>query len=303
MGLSNVDRESDTLADLVFKHFPEWKDKVYNLKSKLESLMIPVPNELKEFNVALTGCLENRQVQKTLERFKKNLDVIEKGVARVKELEESLNEETEKELRQLKGILEVHVNQLQQVDEGSAIKEAAETLESHLSGHSPWRGYADIKPMAEHITQHYQQIRAKYKERQKDELNTQIDQIKLRPDFSDLDLEKQQEVLQKIRNAFIDVDEQAVQPALLLIKQTPDRIKEASALAHRLLDDLINEPPEVEGDDEPEPTPPKPRVHIVSLGLRNKVISDKDELERMLSNLKQKCLKELDQGIKVRFEE
>lgn len=300
LGLSNVGNESDTLADLVFKHFPEWKDKVTDLKSKLESLDIPVPNEMKEFNMALTGCLENRQIQKTLERFKKNRDVIEKGVSRVKELEESLNEDTEKELRQLKGILEVQVKQLQQVDEGLEIIEAVDSLTSQMQSHSPWRGYADVKPMAEQISLHYQQIRAKYKERQKDELNTQLDQIKLRPDFADLDLGKQQEVLQKIRNAFIDVDELAVQPPLLLIKQTPDRIRDASAEAHQLLDDLINEPLD---DDDSEPNTPKPRVHIIKLGLRNKVISDKSELEQVLSNLKEKCLKELDQGIKVRFEE
>jgi hypothetical protein len=301
LGLSNVESESDMLADLVFKHFPEWKDKVSDLKSKLESLAIAVPNEMKEFNTALTGCLENRQVQKTLERFKKNLDIIEKGVARIKELEESLNKDTEKELRQLKGILEVHVKQLQQVDEDAAIKEAVDSLESQMQSHSPWRGYADVKPMAEQITLHYQQIRVKYKDRQKDELNTQLDQIKLRPDFADLDLDKHQEVLQQIRTAFIDVDEQAVQPPLLLIKQTPDRIRDASAEAHRLLDDLINEPPEDDGD--PESGTPKPRVHIINLGLRNKVISNHDELEQVISNLKEKCLKELDRGINVRFEE
>jgi hypothetical protein len=302
-GLSNVESESDTLADLVFKHFPEWKDKAFNLKSKLESLTIPVPNELKEFNTALTGCLENRQVQKTLERFKKNLDVIEKGVARVKELEESLNEDTEAELRQLKSILKVQVEQLKHVEEDSEISESVNSLESQMQSHSPWRGYADVKPMAENISLYYQQIRVKYKERQTNELNTQIVDIKTRPDFADLELDKQQEVLQKIRQAFIDIDEHAVQPALLRIKQTPDRIKDASAEAHQLLDDLINEPPEVEEDDEPIPTPPRPRVHIVKLGLRNKVISDKNELEQVLSNLREKCLKELDEGINVRFEE
>ncbi|BFL81970.1 hypothetical protein LFREDSHE_04200 [Shewanella baltica] len=304
LGLSNVESESDSLADLVFKHFPEWKDKVFSLKSKLESLNIIIPNELKEFNTSLTSCLENRQVQKTLERFKQNLAVIEKGVARVKELEESLNENTEKELRQLKSILEVQVKQLEQVDESSEIIGPVNALESQMQSHSPWRGYADVKPMAEQITLHYQQIRAKYKERQNEELTTQLDQIKLRTDFVDLDWDKQQEVLQKIRNAFIDVDELAIQPALLLIKQTPDRIKDASAQAHRLLDDLINEPPEDPSDPEdPEPISPRPRVHVVNLGLRNKVISDKNELEQVLSNLKAKCLKELDQGINVRFEE
>jgi hypothetical protein len=193
---------------------------------------------------------------------------------------------------------------LQEVDEASDVIESVNTLDCQMHSASPWRGYADVKPMAEKITLHYQQVRSKYKEHQNDELSTQLDQIRLRPDFVDLDLDKQQEVLQKIRKAFIDVDEQAVQPPLLRIKQTPDRIRDASAEAHQLLDELINEPPEEPTDpDDPEPTPPRPRVHIVRLGLRNKVISDKNELERVLSNLKDKCLKELDQGINVRFEE
>jgi len=222
-------------------------------------------------------------------------------VARVKELEESLNEDTENELRYLKNVLQVQAEQLQQVDEYSEIQEAQIALDSHMQSHTPWRGYADVKPMAEQIISHYLQIRDKYINLQKEELNHQLEQIKLRTDFADIDLDKQQDVLQRIRDAFIDVDEAAVQPPLLLIKQTPDRIREASAQAHQLLDDLINEP--ADDNENPEQSTPKPRVHIVKLGLRNKVISDQIELEQVLSNLKQKCLKELEAGIKVRFEE
>lgn len=301
LGLSHVAGESDILADLVFKHFPEWKDKISELNSKLGSLNISVPEEMNEFNKALTSCLENRQVQKTLERFKRNLDVIQKGVARVKELEESFNEDTEKELRQLKNILEVQVKQLEQVTEESTIQNSISSLASHMQSSAPWRGYADVKPMAEQIVAHYKQIRRGYKVQQQDELDDQLSQIKLRPDFGDLEEDKQQEVLQRIRKVFVDVDEEAVQPQLLLIKQTPDRIREATSEAHSFMDQLVNEAG-TNGDD-PEPDTPKPRVHIIRLNLRNKIISDKNELERVFDSLKEQCLKELDAGIKVRFEE
>lgn len=299
--LSHVESESDTLADLVFKHFPEWKDKVSELSSKLGSLNVSVPEELKEFNKSLTACLENRQVQKTLERFKRNLEIIQKGVARVKELEESFNEDTEKELRRLKNIIEVQVKQLEQVGEESTVQQAISSLESHMQGNAPWRGYADVKPMAEQVVIQYRQIRQGYKEQQQVELDTQLSQIKLRPDFCDLEADKQQEVLQRIRKVFVDVDIEAVQPQLLLIKQTPDRIREATSEAHRFMDQLVNEAG-ANGEDS-QLDQPKPRVHTIRLNLRNKIISDKNELDQVFNSLKEQCLKELNAGIKVRFEE
>jgi hypothetical protein len=297
LGLSHVESESVILADLVFKHFPEWKDKVSDLSSKLGSLNISVPEEMKELNKALTSCLENRQVQKTLERFKRNLDILKKGVARVKELEEILNVDAEKELRQLKNILDTQVKQLEQVTKTSTVLDAISALSSHMQSNAPWRGYADVKPMAETIVTHYKQIRIEYKNQQQEELDKQVSQIKLRPDFGDLEADNQQAVLQCIRKVFIDVDEDAVQPPLLQIQQAPDRICVAASEAHQLMDQLLNEPSGNGGDA------PLPKVHTISLGLRNKIISNENELDQVLNRLKEKCLKELNAGIKVRFEE
>jgi hypothetical protein len=303
MGLSNVEGVSDMLADLVFKHFPEWKDKVSELNSKLGSLSIQVPEELKEFNKALTACLENRQVQKTLERVKTNLAIIEQGVARVKEMEESLNDDTEKELRQLKNILDVHVQQLEAVSEESAVSDSVSSLKNHMQGSAPWRGYADVKPMAEKIITNYKQIRNDYKDQQQAELENQLSQIKLRSDFADLEPDKQQEVVQRVRKVFVDVDEEAVQPQLLLIKQTPDRIREATSEAHRFIDQLVNESASNGEDPGPDMPKPKPKVHTIHLNLRNKIINDVNELEQLLAKLKEQCLKEINAGAKVRFEE
>lgn len=46
-----------------------------------------------------------------------------------------------------------------------------------------------------------------------------------------------------------------------------------------------------------------PKIHTIRLGLRNRIISDPNELEQVLARLKKKCLKELNAGIKIRFEE
>jgi len=289
LGLSHVENESDFLADLVFKHFPEWKDKVSEIINKLGSLNIFISEELKNFNKSLTTCLENRQVRKTLERLKLNLEILKKGVAIVKELEESLNQDTEKELRQLKNVLEIQVKQLKEVREESKITEFITSIDSHMQGNTPWRGYSDVKASAEQIINHYKQIRIAYNEKQKNELDNQLEQIKLRSDYGILEKSgKHHEVLQIIRKVFIDVDEDAAQPQLLLIKQASDRIQEAASRAHMFMDQILNES--------------KPLVHTISLGLRNKVISDITELDNVLSSLRKKCLKELNAGIKVRFE-
>ncbi len=295
LGLSHVESESDMLADLVFKHFPEWKDKVSDLVTKLGSLDITVPPEMTAFNQALTQCLANRQVQKTLERLKRNLDIIEKGVARAKELEQSLNEDTEKELRRLKNISAVQGKQLEQVEEISTVEKAISSLEDHMQGTTPWRGYADVKPMAEEIVTHCKETRKKYKHQQQEALEDQLNQIKLRSDFGKLEIDRQQEVLQRVRTVFLDVDDDAVQPTLLQIRQAPDRIRDAASAAHKLMDQLLNE---IEDKDDEPPS----RIHTIRPGLQNKIITTRDELEQLLSHLRDKCLKELEQGITVRFE-
>ncbi len=112
LGTPHIDSESDVLADLVFKHFTKWKDRISNMANKFSSLGLHLPEELNEFNQALTECLGNRQVQETLKRVKRNLDIIIQGMSRLLELEESLNEDTERELRVLGNLLNNQVKQL-----------------------------------------------------------------------------------------------------------------------------------------------------------------------------------------------
>ena len=186
--------------------------------------------------------------------------------------------------------------------EVSSVGDDIDGLSDHMNGQTPWRAWADVKPMATRIIGQYARIRLYYKEKQLEALKEQMDQIKMRPDFADLELDKQSEVKSILRKSFIDVDEDAIQPTLLQIKQTPDRIREDSSEAHNLLDQLTNE---AENGDpaEPEGEHPKQKIHTVHLGLRNKIISDPQELDQVLLRLKELCLKELEAGAKVRLEE
>ena len=299
LSLSNIESDSDALADLVFKHFPEWKDRISSMQNKINSLGLQFPQELIDLNRSISECLVNRQVQETLKRFKRNLEVIQGGIARIKEMEEILNPDTEQELRKIKNLLAHQVDQLSQVSEHAPVLSEIQTITGHMEGATPWRGWADIKPFAAKVQNHYEQVRRAFREEQQATLDEQLDQIKIRPDFAEIDLERQQEVLQLLKRHFLDVDPRAIQPTLLQIKQAPQRIREASSEAHKLIDEIINEEPAAPGDG----AETKKKISPVRLALRNRIIESPRELDQVLQNIREKCMKELESGAKVRLEE
>jgi hypothetical protein len=296
LGLSNIESDSDALADLVFRHFPEWKDRISNMQNKINSLGLSFPQELIDLNKSISECLGNRQVQETLKRFKRNLESIQSGIARIKEMEEILNEDTEKELRKIKNLMSQQVEQLKQVSEKTPVLSEIQTIAAHMEGYTPWRGWADIKPLVAKVQSHYEQIRHNFTNVQLKTLNEQLDLIKVRPDFADIDQDRQQEVLQLLKRHFLDIDPQAIQPTLLQIKQAPQRIREASSEAHKLIDEIINE--ESAGTEET-----KRKISPVKLSLRNRIIESPEELDLVLQKIREKCMRELESGAKVRLEE
>ena len=299
IGLSNIDSDSDALADLVFKYFPEWKDRINIMQHKISSLGLQFPQELADLNRSISECLGNRHVQETLKRFKRNLDTIQTGIARIKEMEESLNEDTEKELRVMKNLLSHQVEQLVQVSENTAVLSDISAIADHMQSPAPWRGWADIKPFVTKVQSHYEQVRRNYKEEEQKTLDEQLDHIKIRPDFADIDADRQQEVLLLLNKQFLDVDPQAIQPTLLQIKQAPQRIREASSEAHKLIDEIINE----ETSSPEESADVKKKISPVKLSLRNRIIESPEELEQVLQKIREKCMRELESGAKVRLEE
>lgn len=336
LGISNVDNSSDLLADLVFRYFPQLKDRAGDLSRKLAGLGFPTPAYLSDFSRALTECVSDRQVEKTLRRLKANLDLLKDGIPRMQETQEALNSSTETDLRRLKQAVEVEAAQLNEVGELGAVAGALADLKDQLAREQPWRGYADVKPAAEAIRNHYRAVRTRLRDEQLAAQEAALDQLKLRSDFTELEDEQRQNVLSVVRGVFRDVDTTAVQPSLLVLEQSRRRIDEAAAQAQKKVDDFVNERSWSERDQVAEDhfrdpvsakdggTPVKPLpgarsldqgpakplppqrsvcVHTVSAGLRNTVISSEAELEALLSRLRAKCLVELKAGAKVRFEE
>jgi len=101
----------------------------------------------------------------------------------------------------------------------------------------------------------------------------------------------------------MESDPQAVQPSLLVISQSPQRIREAAARAQKKLDLFINEKVGTRVVDVSSGEKAKARIHTVNSGLRNTVISTEQELDQVLTRLRDKCLPELKNGARVRFEE
>ena len=290
--LSNVDNSSDVLADLVFRHFPQLKDRVSEVQKKLSSLGFNLPAYLQDFNKALTECVSDRQVEKTLRRLKANLDTLREGLPRLQDTQEALTDTTEAELRRLRQTLDNEAAQLKELGEDGPIAGSRSDIENHLGQAQPWRGYADVKPAAESIKRHYREVRSRLRDAQQKALDAALDQLKLRADFTDLDEDQRFSVLQGVRAVHLETDAEAVSPSLLVLDQAPQRIREAAAQAQKKVDQFVNE--KGKGGE---------RIHTVSLGLRNTVVSSEAELELVLARLREKCLTELKSGAKLRFEE
>jgi hypothetical protein len=294
--LSNVDNSSDELANLTFKHFVTLKDQVNETQRKLESLGLRLPAELADFNRALTDCTSDRHVDKALRRVKANLPVLGEGYPRLREVREALSEDTEKALRNLRSAIDHLASQLAEVDELAAVQAHRNEIQAHLAGANPWRGYADAAPAADQLRAHYQSVRGALLGRQQAALDSALDSIKRRDEFAELDQDQQHVVLESIRKHCQHSSSEALQPTLLVLEQAPQRLMEASARAQKQVDTFLNE-------KGPGSSPEPLRIHTVRLDLKNKVIANEAELDLHLAALREKCLKELRQGVRVRFEE
>jgi len=291
VGVTNPDNTSDHLADLTFIHFPPYKDQIASVQTTLAGLGCPVPVEFARLNQLLTDCISERQVEKSLRRLRPVLDELKSGIGRLIEARANLTDTTIQELRALRHVLDYQAEQLKEVAEDAAVAPSVTTVVEQLSSEQPWRAYADAKPAADAVRAHYVTVRESLLERQRQALELAEDQLKMRSDFTALSEEQQFEVLQIVRKPVVDTSADALQPSLVLLQQTSARIREAAARAQQRLDELRSE---ASGSE---------RINVVSLGVSNTIISNKDELEAVLERIRKRCLRELDAGVRVRFEE
>jgi len=288
---SNVDNNSDSLADLVFEKFPKIKDQIAVIERSLSSLKIPLQAPIADLNAALTECLSNRLAEVALYRLKANLAVLEAGYPRLVQTSEALGEATVKELKSLRSALEVEAAQLGEIEEDDAIVSDIQILKDQFAQTEPWKGYADSLPASDAIRATYKARRELYARIERILYDETVSRLKARPDFAHLDTDAQDGVLSLVSSVFQDIDTDATQPSLVSLSRLESLIREAEDRAQRLIDQEINRA--VTGE----------RVQMVKTGLRNKMVSNEAELESALGTLRERCLTVLASGDKVRFEE
>jgi len=291
VGVTNPDNTSDALADLTFQHFAAYKDRISEVQRSFAAIGADEPAYLHTLSQTLTECISDRQVETVLRRVKQVLPEITDGITRLGEAREALTPTTVSELRAFAQLLQYPVEQLREIGEEDAVAGEIEAVTDQLTGDQPWRAYADTKPAAEAIGTHYHAVRRRLIDAQDEELARAEDQLKVRPDFSDLTEDEQFEVLQIVRDAAIDTTADAQQPILMAIEQAPARIREAAVRAQARVDELRAQ---TDGGE---------RIHTVRLGLRNTIITTPGELDDALAWVRARCLKELETGAKVRLED
>jgi len=291
LGVANLESSSESIADALFDRFPKLKDQVGEIRMRLASLGLTLPSSIEDLNRALTECLSSRLVEGSLHRLKLNMTVLESGYPRLVQVSEALSDTTIRELRTLKSCLEVETVQLREIDSLDPVSESVAVLESQFAQTEPWKGYADAKPSAEAIRSHYRSSREHAASEQKETFDEINARIKSRTEFAHLDTAGQNEVLSLVSQSFQDIDIEAVQPTLVYLSRLCGMLKEAEARAHRRMEQLAVR----KGDDKP--------IQALKSGLRNRVVGDEAELDRVLSDLRGRCARVLASGEKVRFEE
>ena len=291
IGVSNVDNNSETLADLMFNKFPSILAQTAEVERSLTALGLRLPEPLVEMNRSLSECLSNRHAETALLRLKTNLETLKAAYPRLVQASESLGASTVQELKKLRGMLMNEGEQLSEIDEGESVVAEKAIIEDQFAQAEPWNGYADARPAAEAIRLVYRARRERFAREEREVYDETLARLKARPEFASLGKESQNEVLSLVSSVFQDIDLDAIQPRLVSLSRLPSLIREAEDKAHHKIDNEI-----IKSD-------PTERVQAVKSHLRNKVVSNEAELDASLSTLRSRCMAVLSTGNKVRFEE
>ena len=284
-----VNDEKENIVDHVFRYFPMWKTRVGDLQIKIVSLSLSKSEELVELDHALTEILENRYITKCLERVIRNLEVLKKGIQETKALETLLTESTITELKKFQNGIRYEATQLGEIHRGMEVEDKIQQLKTFLASKTPYLGYSDYKPLLEEIQKVYKRVRKEILSEQVTVLEENSELLKSRKEFMDLKREEQDLVLRILEQHQILSDENAIQPSLSSLQKSIQLIRDATSQAHLKIDELTRE--------KGKPT------QIVRLGLRNRTIESKEELENLLKEIREKCMYELESGSKIRLDD
>lgn len=288
---AELDRDNDAIADAVFHYFPGKVKVLQELEAKYNQLpnRPKLPEALNKLRQALIDCSRSRQVEDTLIAVKKNLDALRDGIEQLGIINAELTEEKIKAVRQACEIQNHQLAQLKEIGKAAEVTPEIRALEEHLNLERPWRDIESLKPHLKIICDRYQQLRQELIDKQEQQAQKIETKIKRRNGFGSLCDQKGSYVLEPVKKARHHIDNDALYPNLLQLKDTTS-LKDAEREANDKLDRVLAE---------------ETNVQVVSINITkdliDREINSQEELDALVTELRDRLLNRLKEGVRIRI--
>ena len=288
---TELDRENDAIADAVFHYFPGKVKALQELEAKYNRLpnRPELPEALIKLRQALVDCTRSRQVEDTVIAVKKNLDALRDGIELLGIINAELTEEKIKAVRQACEVKEHQIAQLKEIGKAAEIELEIEAIEEHLSLERPWRDVESLQPHLKAISDRYQEVRQNLVDRQEHQAQKIETKIKRRNGFGSLCEKKGSYVLDIVKKARHHIDNDALYPNLLQLRDT-NSLEEAEREANDRLDRVLAEETQIQV------------VPInITKSLIDREIATQEEVEALVTELRERLSGQLKDGIRIRL--
>ncbi|MEI9942162.1 MAG: BREX system P-loop protein BrxC [Pseudomonadota bacterium] len=286
-----IARENEAIADAVVKYFKGVRETLNEVGNSYRKLPrgIKYPKSLEQLEKALEVCRASRQIEPVAKAVKAHLPVLQDGMSLLNRIKSDLSEDAIATLNRAQDTLALLWPEFEAVAPPSA-QQDRNAIDSHLKAERPWEDLGDLKP---HVTA----LRAAYKAHRQgllsahaNRVDVAIEQLKRRDGFDRLNPDQRNQVVSHLRDgAPVQTDaEQIVPPLRLLDDLFAARLVGAEHKAQAQLDEILQtlgESPTVE----------------VELELRGRVIRNATELDRVLTEIRERIAKELSANHRVRL--
>lgn len=220
---------------------------------------------------------------------KKHLDVLKDGIQQLGIINAELTEEKIKAVRQAYEIKNHQVAQLKEIGIAAEVDQEIQALEEHLNLERPWRDIESLQPHLKVISDRYQEVRLELIDKQEQQAQQIERKIKRRNGFCSLCDKKGSYVLDPVKKARHQIDNDALYPNLLQLRDTTS-LKYAEREANDKLDLVLAEETDVQ-------------VIPISItkDLINREIASQEEVEALVTELRDRLLGQLKDGIRIRI--
>ena len=286
-----MDREDNAIADAVSRLFPTQARRLREVMGRLGQLPgRPAPPEalarLQE--VLETAVARSRQTLPTVKLVKNRLDTLNDGIQLLNLYDGELTPDAIQAVRRAADVRDHQLAQLAELGPlDTEVADARDRVQVQLSGERPWREITCLDADLELAAEAYVTQRGALLQWQEEQADLARGRVKAREGFSTLSADHSHKVLRPIKLAGTETSAQAVAPPLGALKDPfLLRLKRAEDEANEILDDLLSD---------------KKLIVKVNLRLRNRELKTEDDVEALVSEVRERLLAQVRAGKRVRL--